>query len=291
MSTLFANNWITLWILTELINIIITSNLNSNKEITVKFYLFQTITSIILILFIIINNLIFLKLNSTLILIILWIKINLFPFHQWILSLNKSINWNQFIIINIINKIPPIIITLIAINLNLIYSAIVILTISIINLNQLNLKILLSLISISNIQWFMLISLSNTKIIIITLILYYSINTYLIIILKINKINFINHINSMPSSTKITITLTLFNLAGIPPLFIFIIKWFFIKHFLINKIWFTLLIFINIINRFILIKMILISTIKFNYKIIWFNKSAKWNSWWLIKNWPILNLI
>lgn len=167
------------------------------------------------------------------------------------------INWDILFLLLSIQKIIPIyILSLIEINLLILY--ILILSSSYIStfkiIININFKIIISYSSINQIRWILLLILFKN----ILWLLYFTF--YSIIILMINltfqflKISH-NFYYKLPSSTSFQLIymFLFFNIARLPPLSFFFIKWFRVFTFIINSYNIIFLITLILINSFILI--------------------------------------
>jgi hypothetical protein len=228
-----------------------------------------------MILVIILNNshyLLFLNTKLIFILIIL-IKLNFYPINIWIININKRIDWENFILINFLIKIHPIILCAIT---NLINNLTIYLIISLIItffFNFKNLKILITQLSINNMYWLILTINFSTKKWIIFILIYIWINFKVCIILKFNKLNYLSETNSITKNNSFNWVNLIFNLIRIPPIIIFLIKWMLIKMLIINFILINLILIINLFNQFFYIKLFIKIVIIF----------------WLFKNWILKN--
>lgn len=184
------------------------------------------------------------------------LKLGIPPFHLWIIYFSSFIPWKILFIFLTIQKIIPFyIFSLIEINIWIFFLLIILSSyIPIFKIfNILNLKILLTYSSINQSSWIL------TLIFFKNLFWLFYIFIYIIILLIISiylnyfkfsfnfNINFFNKLNFNFLSIFL-----IFNLARVPPLSFFLIKWFSIYLFLFNsKIFFIFILLI--INSFILI--------------------------------------
>lgn len=194
----------------------------------------------------------------TLILILaLRIKLGIPPFHLWIVSTSLFLDWNILFLFLSIQKIIPIyILSLLEINLLILY--ILILLSSYVStfkiIINLNFKIILSYSSINQIRWILLlITFKN-----ILWFIYFIVYSFILLIINL-LFQFLNLSHNFFYNTPSTINLQLiyiflfFNIARLPPLSFFFIKWFRVFIFIYNFPNIILLIIIILINSFILI--------------------------------------
>jgi len=282
--SLFLSDLLIIWFIIEINNFLFICLLNfyiKNKKITFFYFIIQIIASLIIIYSIIINNL-FISNNifNFLIILSLILKLSIPPFHLWLPIISMHIPWNiLFILLSLQKIIPFYILSLIKINIIIIYFIIFICSIipPIIILNLINFKILLSYSSINQSRWIILLIFLKNIIWFKYFIFYTIILLNLLLNIFLFKILF-NLSYSLYNQIKFNLIfiIFIFNLAGIPPYSFFYIKWFRIYISIYNSNLFIILIIIIIRSLFILyiyINIILNSIFfyKFNSKLIKFN--------------------
>lgn len=258
---IFSYDLLLIWFFLEINNFLFICFLCI--EIKIKkniflFYIIQIIASLLLFLPLIINNLFIINQNIFLLnfYLALILKLGIPPFHIWIIYISSFIPWKILFTFLSIQKIIPFYITsLIENNLSILLFIILLSSFIPITkiINLFNFKILLTYSSINQSRWILfLIFFKN-----LFWLIYISIYTLILFIISIYfnyfkfsfnfYINFLNKLNFNFLSIFL-----IFNLARIPPLSFFIIKWFSIYIFILNSN--ILFIFILIIfNSFILI--------------------------------------
>jgi len=244
------NSRLIIWIRLE-INIlrflpIISSGLNIELENSVKYFIIQRWASIIFLIRFFFCNYLFNRFY-TLLIIRIFIKLGISPFHTWFISILKTCSLFILIILSTVQKlIPLIILNNIYINFNLFYFRIIITIIfilfilsSVINLNK-----LLALSSLGNILWLISRNILSLKLILLFIFIYIYIllgiyifyNTYYYnIFIQINRINFFD---------KIIIIIVFMSLGGIPPMLGFLRKLLILKMIFIYENMFLFLIII-----------------------------------------------
>lgn len=193
------------------------------SESTIKYFLIQAATSIIILTsFIILNSINIEKI----IIITLIIKIGRRPFHQWVLRIIEGLSWLNIILFFILQKINPFfIIMYLKTTTEIIYYFIVCNAVigSIGGLNQTSLRKLITYSSIRNIRW-----LLTTLILDIPYRIYYYLiyrilmyaTTFIFIKFEINDLNFLKKSNNI----YVLRALNLLSLGGLPPLLGFLPK-------------------------------------------------------------------
>lgn len=229
-----------------------------NKKIIFTYFIIQIIASFIIIFTIIINNFFFLNdYISLLFLIALLFKLGIPPFHIWLPIITPFLSWNNlFILLTIQKLIPFYILSLIKINIIILYLVLIICCIipPYISFNKNNFKLIIAYSSINQSSWIILliylkIFLWFNYFIFYTLIsfsLFWFIN-YFKIIINFKYLPLFNNIK-----LNIIPFILLLNISGIPPFSFFIIKWYRIYFSLYNSNFFFILIILILSSLFIL---------------------------------------
>lgn len=200
LISISASNWLSIWIGLELnlFSIIPILNFKSSIysiEATIKYFLIQAFASILLLIFLINKNLLFLNNDNILIILPLLIKLRLIPFHLWLPSIIEGLNWISCLLITTWQKITPlIIISYLNINKNIIFLIIFISINSIFGLNQNSIRKILAISSINNTTWILFAILINENLWINYFLIYSLLNFLIIKILNNYNINYINQI-------------------------------------------------------------------------------------------------
>lgn len=215
--------------------------------------------SLLIIFSIIYRSLFFSQFNLyTLILTLaLIIKLGIPPFHLWIISISLFTDWNiLFLLLSIQKVIPIYILSLLEINLLILYFLILfssyVSTFKIII--NLNFKIILSYSSINQIRWILLLITFKNILWLLYFIIYSSILLIISLLFQFLKLSH-NFFYNFPSNNNFQLTyIFLFlNIASLPPISFFFIKWFRVFIFIFNSPDIIFLIIIILINSFILI--------------------------------------
>lgn len=227
--TFFIKRWFFLWILLEIntLNFIIYSFIlnNSSLNACLKYFIIQTIPRRIFLILFRINELFYMPIVINFILpFIFFIKIGIFPFHLWILSISETLNWGQFIIFNTLQKIIPLWMLSLLIPNCFDFSKIILILSSFVAcwtiFNQISLKKILALRGIIHIAWISFIIINQTNGWITYAIIYFYC-TILLLCLS-NTIN--NWHNLLHNKKNIIYLLVIINFCRLPPLTIFFRK-------------------------------------------------------------------
>ena len=249
---LSSRRWFSLWIRIELNTIIFLRLLfrktKKNIERTVNYFIIQRISSLLILLRIIVNQILLNRRTrpSLLILCSLILKLGGAPFHSWFIPICFSIRDKTLFWLTIsVQKIIPIIIIFFItrkIRITLCLFTLTCVTLGrCINLKQNTIKILLIISSIRNIGW-ILIALRKARNIQIYLLFYLIITRTIIyfLYLRVNK--------SIIKKKSEIIILNLIIIGGLPPLLGFIPK-LIVSISLLEKTILTMLIIILLLSR------------------------------------------
>jgi len=187
-----------------------------------------------------------------LLIIRIFIKLGISPFHTWFISILKTCSLYILIILSTIQKlIPLIILNNIYINYKIFYLRILLTIIfillilsSVINLNK-----LLALSSLGNILWLISRNILSIKLIFLFIIIYIYILLGIYIFYSMYYYNIFMQINRINFFDKIIIILLFISLGGMPPILGFLRKLLILKIIFIyeNIFLFLLIIFSSLI--------------------------------------------
>nr|YP_010561789.1 NADH dehydrogenase subunit 2 [Ammothea clausi]UYX57749.1 NADH dehydrogenase subunit 2 [Ammothea clausi] len=235
MWGLSSSSWFSLWMALEINSMMIMPLMlikthQQYSESTIKYFLIQSISSLSFIMSsLMINNPLwmFTELNmiSNFIMLIMMMKIGMFPFMMWYIEIITKTSFLAMKLIMTIQKIlPMIIINMMVNNYNMLYFMIMInmMISSIIALNQINMKKILSLSSVNHMGWMLMSLIFNYSTFIIYFMVYTTILWTIISFLKIYSIKYIMQMFLM---NNICMMLSVMSMAGLPPFSGFMMKW------------------------------------------------------------------
>nr|YP_009051636.1 NADH dehydrogenase subunit 2 [Sitobion avenae]AII03057.1 NADH dehydrogenase subunit 2 [Sitobion avenae] len=287
LMSISASNWLSMWMGLELnlFSIIPILNFKSSIysiEATMKYFLIQAFASILLLIFLINKNLMFMNNDNMLIMMSLLMKLSLMPFHLWLPSMMEGLNWMSCLLMMTWQKISPLImISYLNINKNMIFLIALISMNSIFGLNQNSMRKILAMSSINNTTWMLFAILMNENLW-INYFLIYSLLNYLIIKM-LNNYN-INYINQMKMFNlnfffKLNMLMLIFSIMGLPPMMGFLMKWMLIKNLIYNNMYIIMmmLIMLTILNLLFYIKMTYFMLFNFNIFNKWYMMFKKNN--------------
>lgn len=228
-----VNNWFSIWMLIEtamvfLLGFISMRDKYQSSESLTKYFVIQVIVSLVLLVCVIIS--IFLKrmvINIWLI-IMLCMKIGMFPFQFWLVSLVGKISWFSYLALGSFSKIIPILMSYYG--LRVIFLIIIVRTSSlmgrIIGINNTRLQKILSYSSIIHVSWRLCGLTISTQ------VFYVYFSGYLIMMCWMgvfcHEIGafIVNQLTLLGNKIhKIVILMHGLRLAGFPPFIGFMIKW------------------------------------------------------------------
>lgn len=253
----FTNSWLTVWVLLEINTLsfcsITTVKTEGNpaevKERLIKYLLVQSIASAILVTASCVKESreIFSLWLPLVVTVALLIKIAAVPFHYWFVQVSKKLDWINNKILFTWQKILPI--YLVTFQIKKIIFPFVIASVfwgSIFLVNKKSFKEILALSSVFNLGWLLLAVTLRLKILLVFSAIYWTRLIFFIEEISKNKATGFHEKNR--KSNKTSLFLKTINLAGIPPLIIFIVKWItFSRMLVINML--ILASFVLVISR------------------------------------------
>lgn len=286
IDSISSNSFFAAWVGLE-INLLsfiplISNNYNTmENESILKYFLVQALGSSVFLFscliqyFFYINFISFNFLINLLIVISLFLKIAVAPFHNWIINIIEGITWINRLIVLTWQKLAPLVLFSYC-NLPLVYSSPFIILSSLIGavgaLNQVSLRKILSFSSINHLGWILSSVYVSKSVLSLYFLFYLIINLTIIVFLIKIIISFINQIYIIKSLISLNfLFLSLFRLGGLPPFSGFIIKWILIDFINLNNFNFISIILIisSLITLFFYIQILYSSIliIKFDKKI------------------------
>nr|DBA43728.1 TPA_asm: ND2 [Bombus soroeensis] len=231
------------WLSMEFITIMLISLLNiksENKSPSITYFLYSSIASLFTIIVISLNytQLFMIKDNTinNLMIIILNLKIGLFPFYYWMIFIYKSSSWKQIYILSTLLKFIPIYFFSSLIYLStefLIMLSINMIFISLYTNINFSIKKLLGCSSIFNSILFIMIAYINKPMFFMMMSIYMIMLYLLIYILNYYNIENLNF-NNMSNNSIYILFISIFMYSSFPMFISFMIKWEFMFYININ---------------------------------------------------------
>nr|AXS64912.1 NADH dehydrogenase subunit 2 [Latridiidae sp. 1 KM-2017] len=253
LISISAFNWMSMWIgleinLMSIIPLISNQNNMYASEASLKYFITQTLASIVLLFSIIMinymlefipqnfNEMLIMIMNSTFL-----TKMGAAPFHFWFPEIIEGLNWiNSFIMLTW-QKIAPMILLMYNMTSMIYLSIIIIISMiigGIMGLNQTSMRKILTFSSINHIAWMLASMMMNQSIWLIYFVIYAMISLNLILILNKFNIFYINQMNSIFNSNKqvkMLFILNFLSLGGLPPMLGFLPKWITVNYLIETK--------------------------------------------------------
>nr|AXS66329.1 NADH dehydrogenase subunit 2 [Cucujoidea sp. 6 KM-2017] len=272
LITISSISWFSMWMGLEINMMAVIPLFSSYKnmyssESALKYFIIQTLASIILLLSLIMllmnlkfnfeSNIFLLSLNSA-----LFTKIGAAPFHFWFPEIIEGLNWTSSLILLTWQKIAPMVMIMYS-SKTMLFTLIVVLTSmitgSILSLNQLSIRKILAYSSINHIGWMLACIYYNYTFWMTYFLIYMLISINLIFLFKKLNVYYFNQLHSILNNKtlKFSFMMNFLSLGGMPPLIGFLPKWIVIQSSMENSFFIpAIMIFITLIMLYTYIRLI-----------------------------------
>nr|UZZ44052.1 NADH dehydrogenase subunit 2 [Hydroptila sp. XG-2021] len=286
---------------------LIHKNLNKMSQITVKYFLIQSLASMNFLFAIISSEMVLNSIMNNipsnfmiiLININMLIKLGAAPFHWWFPMITELLDWENLLILLTWQKLAPSIVLFYNMNYTLTMMAIIVSALigAYAGLNQTSIRKILTYSSIGHISWMLLNLMMNLNSWKFYFMVYSYLNYITVYFFHKFNISFLSQTYSLKINffLKIVILSNLLSLGGIPPLLGFSAKWITVKMMMMSyNLHFIMLIMIicSLINLFYYAQMIYSSILlnsSFNINSTFYTKQKINFSQALIISWIFLN--
>nr|YP_010554995.1 NADH dehydrogenase subunit 2 [Phthiridium szechuanum]UYP50975.1 NADH dehydrogenase subunit 2 [Phthiridium szechuanum] len=285
LISISSNSWFSMWIGLEMNLMSFIPLMSDNKlmssESSIKYFMIQTLSSLILLFSFILMLFYFEEMYKILMMISLLLKMGAAPFHFWFPSVMEGLSWTNSFILMTWQKLTPMILISYIMNYKfiiyfIIFSAMIS---SFMGMNQNSLRKLLAFSSINHLSW-MISSLLISNLMMLLYFIMYSLMTFSIIS-YFNMFN-ISYMNQLYSTFffnkyfKLFIIFNFFSYGGLPPFLGFFPKWLIIQNLCFMNMYFLvmIMIFSSLIYLYLYIKL--------TFNLIMFNYIE--NNWIIYKN-------
>nr|QZR91902.1 NADH dehydrogenase subunit 2 [Mileewa rufivena] len=269
MISISSNNWMMMWggLEISLMSFIpLMSGGVMGSESSMKYFIVQSISSSMLVLAIMLTISMNMKYNYIL-MISLIMKMGIAPFHNWVLSIVNSLNYNLMLVLFTIMKIAPLVMLSYLNYLNNLFIVLSLIIGSCFSLNQNSIRKLLAYSSIYNMAY-MLSVINMNYIWTMYLLTYSTILCMLIYMINKLKINYINQfsINEFSILIKSNLWMTMLSLGGMPPLMGFFPKLMIFQILIMKKMFIllTMMILTSLMVMFFYMRMVFMSFINYS---------------------------
>nr|WEG22902.1 NADH dehydrogenase subunit 2 [Gilpinia sp.] len=241
MITINSSSWIGAWMgmevnLMSFIPLLINKmKLSNNSGSSMSYYIIQVGASSMLLMSILMMKMNFILINMNFFMIFIQIslilKLGASPFHWWMIKIMNSLSWMNCFLIMTLQKIAPLFL-LMNINISIfIYFSMVLsgLIGSMMGVNQTSLKLIMGYSSVNHLSWIFMSMMIDMNILLIYLMIYFLNNLIICIFFDYFNLNYLNQVynfNNMSFYLKIIVMMMFLSMAGIPPMFGFLPKFF-----------------------------------------------------------------
>nr|YP_010556307.1 NADH dehydrogenase subunit 2 [Hygrobates turcicus]UYS90933.1 NADH dehydrogenase subunit 2 [Hygrobates turcicus] len=231
LGALSSKSWIFIWSFLEMSSFIFIIFLKESKksEISMMYFLVQSLSSSILLLSLVLNEKFSFNyqegsfLPSSLLILSLVTKCGLFPMHMWMVEIaNKMSSMNIFIFLTIM-KIAPLTVIMKSVSLEMLFLIIIFSSgVSVVlQFSSLDIKILMTFSSVSHSSWMCFSCLISYH---LMMFYFFTYSLILFLILKEVKNKSLKSVLVGSSKSK-SLSINILSLSGIPPLLGFFPKW------------------------------------------------------------------
>nr|AUW38609.1 NADH dehydrogenase subunit 2 [Urolabida menghaiensis] len=295
LITLMSNNWLSMWMglemnLMSFIPLINMKPSKSSPEASLTYFMVQSMSSILMLS---ILMLIMMEAPSNMLIYILTmsllIKLGMAPFHIWMPKIMATLSWNMNILMMTWQKIAPLyMINLLEFNHIMYTSALLSVTLgALMGIYQNSMRKIMAYSSISHMGWLLTLNkIKNSWI--MYMLIYSTMIVTLCYYLSTKKVLFISQMMEIKTSLiqKISFTVMMMSLGGLPPLTGFLLKIMVIEEMMATQsMWMmTVMIITSMLTLFfymrITLKMIMMQSISTK----WIMTKNKFNLMMLIIN-------
>nr|YP_010341314.1 NADH dehydrogenase subunit 2 [Stenamma megamanni]UNZ99566.1 NADH dehydrogenase subunit 2 [Stenamma megamanni] len=230
--SLFFSDLMMIWFIMEISNFLFISLMSiymKNKKMIFLYFFIQLIASCMIIYMIILNTLMNKNIYMNFLMIIpLFLKLSIPPFHLWLPLLCRSMPWQMIIILLTIQKLPPFyLLSLLKMPALLLYFSLILTSLTPLYtlINNTNIKIMMAYSSINQSGWTIMLIYIN-DIMWLSYFIFYT----LIMNMSLSMIHYykmIMNMNFLPlMKLNILPLFLMLNLAGMPPFSFFFMKWY-----------------------------------------------------------------
>nr|YP_009472908.1 NADH dehydrogenase subunit 2 [Nabicula flavomarginata]AST10125.1 NADH dehydrogenase subunit 2 [Nabicula flavomarginata] len=268
-----SNNWISMWMGLEMNLMAFVPLISGTKnhflsQSCMMYFLMQSMGSLLLLFTVLLNSMMLSKATidsgymNLIIMMSMWIKLGVPPFHFWFPEMMSKLNWMKCFLLMTLQKLAPL--TILS-TINNSYMLTLMITMSVLigamgGLNQTSIRKLMAYSSINHMGWMMSCILINANSWIIYLIMYTLMLTPIIMWLNKNKFYNMNQVNVFLTTNmeKLMVSMMMLSLGGMPPFIGFFPKWMVIQYMLEMDMKWTIIVMVlcSLLTLFFYMRMI-----------------------------------
>nr|WOW98944.1 NADH dehydrogenase subunit 2 [Borysthenes sp. 1 WQW-2023a] len=256
LMSMSSNNWMFMWIMIEINTFTFMPLMTTNKMIDqpMKYFIIQSTSSFTILLAVMYSSTNQkTMLEQKILMLGFSMKLGMSPFHFWMPSIMSKLNWNKCIMLISIMKIPPM---LMCSSISSVKTMIPVISLSMIigsieGLKQTTLKKILAFSAISNSAWMLMAFMLSKITATVFTSIYTMINVSLIVTTKKLSLIQINQVSMKTKKEKLSMTLNMMSMAGLPPLMGFFPKWIILSEMMtLSKLLSSIMISTSIISMY-----------------------------------------
>ena len=241
-ACILRNSWILIWVTLEINTLAFCSILKDSlkskiAELSIKYFVIQSVASVLLVISITISK--SPKLTVSLLILLplmaLLVKMAAAPFQEWFVGITKNSSTKPALVLITWQKLAPLFLLLYQ-SKPILWPFLLLSIIlgSILQINKILFLEILAYSSVFNLSWLLMALLISNTLFILFCLIYWNSVLLVIIFIKNSKQKKINT-STNSRKEKWLLIITIANLAGIPPLAGFLIKWILIKEFSVSN--------------------------------------------------------
>nr|YP_009686631.1 NADH dehydrogenase subunit 2 [Gammarus lacustris]QDS78450.1 NADH dehydrogenase subunit 2 [Gammarus lacustris] len=224
--TVSANSWLIAWVgleinLLSFIPLILSKKNKYTTESALKYFLVQTLASILMISAVCLNQE---GISLLIILVSLLLKAGAAPSHQWLPAMVEGLSWPLFALMMTLQKMNPIILIFFLMKTNMMHKTMIIYVVmsalvgSVGGLTHNSLRKILTYSSIAHLSWIMSTLICTSWVWFMYFITYTFVLVSLIFLLSFTQSSTLTHITTMNKSYLFfVIAMSILSLGGLPP--------------------------------------------------------------------------
>nr|YP_009728659.1 NADH dehydrogenase subunit 2 [Asobara japonica]QHR84915.1 NADH dehydrogenase subunit 2 [Asobara japonica] len=245
----FLNSLYSMWFLVELnlllFIVFLIMNDKYNSNISMKYYLVNSFSSMMFLFFVNYSLFDFNGNFQTIMNLMMFMKLGMFPFHYWFIDMMNNMDWSMCFMLMVWQKYIPLMMIF------YFYSIKLIILISLLGglfsilmiFNQVVLKKLMGYSSINHMSWMLISIIYSFNLWILYYYMYMLLNLMVIcLFMKYNLTEISSfHVFMDMNYFKFYLVFLMFSMGGIPPMFGFFMKWFYIIELIELESWMILI--------------------------------------------------